>query len=251
VAVYNQQKAAELKFNERKAELIKENLDLKDRTEGLSEIVEQKKEAVALLENSRKAMEERIADFQEEMTALEKKYEDQLLELKEENTSLFQRIEDLENRPLSSHIQAAIAQEKSEKLKSFLAQVISNINIIEKGGDIELEPIIVTKKDGTLQKNTPSKSFYGDVQKEPVISSEQIGKVISVDEKYSLVVFDLGRKDGVERGGQCEISKDEKRIATAEIISARYRVAAAFVYEVEYGHSIRDIQKGDDVTIIE
>ena len=75
------------------------------------------------------------------------------------------------------------------------------------------------------------------------------GKVISVDQKYSLAVFDIGRKDGVEKGKQCAILKDDKEIAQAEVISTRYNVSAAFIYETAYGHNIRDIKEGDGVLV--
>ena len=70
IAVYKQQKEAELKFNERKAELIKENLDLKDSNKGLSEIINQKKEVMAILEEKQELVEKRIESLAKEKEVL-------------------------------------------------------------------------------------------------------------------------------------------------------------------------------------
>ncbi|MFH1753642.1 MAG: hypothetical protein ABH875_05615 [Candidatus Omnitrophota bacterium] len=251
IAIFNQQKNMELEFNERKAKLIKENLDLKDDKENLGTKITQKEEAIALLQEKRNAVESELKTFEDRVKGMRDEYEHQVLELKEENVSLTQRIEYLESMPLSSRIKEAIANEENQKLRTFLAKVISNIDIIEKGGDIELEPIVVTDKKEEEEELEQSAGQRGVRQESVVEILEKTGNIISVDEKYSLIVFDLGRKDGAERGAQCAIAKGDRKIAAAEIISSRYRVAAAFIYEMEYGYSIKDIKEGDSVIILE
>lgn len=251
-SLYNQQKTAELQFNERKAKLIKENLDLKDKSESYKETLQRNNEAMALLKEKSRAVEDQIMAFEQEKEALKDEYDSRILELKEENNSLSQRIDDLENMPLTKKIERSLEEEENEALRQFLAKVIYNIKVIREGGNIELEPIVVTESGSAEQQSKIARAAEeGGVGLVSEMSGEATGRIISTDPKYSLVVFDLGRKDNVNRGQQCSIYKDEERIATAEIISARYRVSAAFVYEMEYGYNVRDIKEGDAITIVE
>ncbi len=250
LSLFNQQKSLELQFNERKAKLIKENLDLKDKQQSLRNVVEQKKEAMALLEEKRKAIEEQIKDFENEKEAVKEEYTGRIMELEEENASLARRIDDLESKTLSEKLEESLQREENEALRQFLAKVIYNIQVIREGGNIELEPIVVTKTQDGAQAQTAVASAQRnlrDIEEKP---SGLTGNIISVDRKYSLVVFDLGRKDGISRGRQCKILKRGDKIATAEIISVRYRVSAAFVYEMEYGYDIRDVEQDDKITVI-
>ena len=251
VSIYGNLKKTELRFNERKATLIKENLDLKDANKTLENTLNQKKEAFTLLEQERKTIEEKLAGFEQEKEAIKKDYENELLSLKKENASLTSKLEELEKKTLAEHIQEAIKKEGNETLKKFLAKVVYNIEIIKKGGNIELEPIVVTESGEQKEEAVTEESQTGSRKKPSPQYQGRKGKVISVDQKYSLVVFDIGRKDGVEKGKQCAILKDDKEIAQAEVISTRYNVSAAFVYETAYGHNIRDIKEGDGVVIME
>jgi len=196
VSLYTSFKKTESQFNERKAVLIKENLDLKDSNKSLEETLNQRKEAFALLEQERKALEERLKSFEEEKTSLKKDYEEELLSLKRQNAFLTSKIETLEQKTLQEHIQEAMQKEENENLKRFLTKVIYNMEIIKKGGNIELEPIVVTEgKEKTKEaaiKETPIETL-------PVPEEKKTGKVMSVDEKYSLIVFDMGRKDGIAK----------------------------------------------------
>jgi len=246
VSIYGNLKKTELAFNERKATLIKENLDLKDSNKTLEDAMNQKKEAFTLLEEQRKVVEEKLANFEKEKEAVKKEFEEELISLKKENSLLATRVKELEDKTLEEKIQEAIQKEDNDSLKKFLAKVVYNIEVIKKGGNIELEPIVVTE---TEQESAGSSET---VLKQPLkqssaLSQPKKGKIISVDQKYSLVVFDIGRKDGVEKGKQCAILKDDKEIAQAEVISTRHNVSAAFVYETAYGTDIRDIKIGDGV----
>jgi hypothetical protein len=243
VAIYGSLKKTEAQFNERKAVLIKENLDLKDGAKAVEEALNQKKESLAILEKERKNTDDQIASFNEEKEALKKEYEEELLALKTENASLKTKIASSREKTLAEHIDEAIEKEDNDNLKKFLAKMKYNIEVIKKGGNIELEPIVVTDAgEGARVEPAQEKIPASQV-------SAREGKVMSVDGKYSLVVFDLGRKDGVKQGEQCSILKDGKEIASAEVISTRYNVSAGFVYETAYGYAIDDIKEGDGVAV--
>ena len=81
-SLYSHLKKTELGFNEKKAILIKENLDLKDNIASLKGTLAQKKETLALLENEQESIEQRLGLFKEERESLRGEYEEELLALK-------------------------------------------------------------------------------------------------------------------------------------------------------------------------
>lgn len=62
-------------------------------------------------------------------------------------------------------------------------------------------------------------------------------------------MIDLGTQDGIVKGDRCVVVKDEKVIASAEIISVRYKISAAFIDDVRYKNALTDIKEGDKVLI--
>jgi hypothetical protein len=55
----------------------------------------------------------------------------------------------------------------------------------------------------------------------------------------------------VKEGDRCAVLKGESQIGRARIMAARYRIAAAFIDDIQYKNSIKDIKEGDRVVMIE
>lgn len=99
------------------------------------------------------------------------------------------------------------------------------------------------------QKRIEAAASFGKAVSESLEPAR--GEVLSVDEKLSLVTFDVGRMGGAKSGKKCLILKDEKEIASAEIVKARYRASAAFINKVMHGYNICDIKAGDNILIVD
>jgi hypothetical protein len=82
-------------------------------------------------------------------------------------------------------------------------------------------------------------------------SARKTGKVLSVDAKDNLLVIDLGRQDDVKQGNRCIILKDEKEMASGEVISVRYNVSAVFVDDLKFNNKISNIKEGNTALIKE
>lgn len=260
-------KNMELEFNEKKATLIKDNLDLKDRIQSLEEIASKKTNALVVVEKEKTELEAYLKTLREENEKLSNNYKElklsytaltskkenfvrQFEELNEKNQYLSERISELENSPLVQRIKEALPQEQNEKIKTLLENALRNIELIQQGRPIDLGPIVVSGKE-SAQKATSALSTEDLLKKTAPVSAGNgnIGKVVSLDPKNSLLVIDLGTQDGIVKGDRCVVLKDEKVIASAEIISVRYKISAAFIDDVRYKNALTDIKEGDKVLI--
>lgn len=173
----------ELEFNEKKATLIKDNLDLKDRIQSLEEIASKKTNALVVVEKEKTELEAKLKTLREEneklsnnykelklsYTALTSKKEDfvrQFEELNEKNQYLSERISELENSPLVQRIKEALPQEQNEKIKTVLENALRNIELIQQGRPIDLGPIVVSGKE-TAQKAASALSTEDLLKKTP------------------------------------------------------------------------------------
>lgn len=250
-SLLHQLKVKEFEFNERKAVLIKENLSLKESFASLEKTISQNEGAMAALEKEKESIEKNLTSFKEENEKLKIEFAEHVEILEMENTSLNQRIKELEEKPLEMHLREALYKEENKDARGFLERMLYNLELIKSGKSIELEPIVVEGKPETAPPVPEEKpQELPDMISEKIIPSGKEAEVLSVDKKYNLLVVNLGRKDNIQKGEQCIILKDDKKIATARVISTRHKVSAAFVDEIKSGYSIDDIKEGDKAIIL-
>ena len=239
--MYRHLKSAEADFSTKKALFIKENMDLKDRLGLVEEKLQKETEAVTSLTGENEKLKEA--------------YDADIATLREESASLVVKIKALEERPLIQQLREAAYREEDEKLQKFLEKVLYNIVLIKSGKSIELEPIVIAEKGTSDEEeerfDTTTRDDGGMTAIERTYDTSQgeRGRILSVDSKHNLVVIDVGRKDNIAENQRCIIFKEGKKIASARIISVRYKVAAAFVDELKYQYDIFSIQEGDEVVV--
>lgn len=213
-------KKAELDFSNKKASLIKDNLDLKDKLVSLEQTLKQKAAELALLEEDTKSLKDALAKFKLDNENLRSEYNrinSDYADAKKKNEILQEEVAALKEQYLSLSRKAA-AQEEDRP-----------------GKPVSLAPILVSGKEKSQQLAAAAEN--------------KIGRVSSLEKKSNLAIIDLGRRDGVKLNDACEIFKDNKRIASGEVINVRYNVAAVFINELEYEKTFSDIEKGDKVLI--
>ncbi len=59
------------------------------------------------------------------------------------------------------------------------------------------------------------------------------GSVISVKEEWSLVVGNLGEKQGVKIGMPLRVVRDDKMIATLRVVDVRQKICGAVIQEMD------------------
>jgi ribosomal protein S17E len=242
--MFRHTKKIESDFNNKKAALIKQSMDLRDRFTSLQEQMAQKAEALELLEVENKRLIE--------------EYKDKFTEIQEQNEVLTKELRQFKERPLVEQLRGALQREDDQNMKDFLSKMIYNIVLIKSGKSIELEPIVVAQEgEGAAAIETAQGADAGlpalpaVAQSQALELAEMRGRILSVDNKYNLVVFDLGRQDNVKEKQRCVIIQGEDEIASGRVISVRYRVSAAFIDKTKYRYKINDIQEGDTVAVID
>lgn len=242
VSLYQKTKAGEDKFNKEKAALIKEGMDLQDRIDGLSKELKEKAASVAVIESEKKAAVDNMKTLETEVKKSAKMYQLKIDTLKKSNDMLNKQLERIKNIPLTEMLKDALENENNENIKKLIENTIAKIDMIRQGKVVNLEPIVVTNQAGaaapaeTAQETGPA---------------GLAGKILSVDKKNNLIVISLGRSNNVKEGQRCLIYKGSNEAASAEIITTRYKISAAFVDDVKYGYTINDVKEGEKVSISE
>lgn len=243
ISSFRNVKKAELDFNQKKAILVKENLDLKDRFDSLQETIIQKTEALSVVEKEKAALEEQLNVLKKAAMSFRVASNKELEALKKKTLALNKKISVLENSSIVQKIKKAIGREENESIKKVLEDSIDKIDMIREGKSVNLEPIIITKKESATPPSVKEKN-------EAIQAKEgKDGIVLSVDRKNNLIVINLGHNDGVKEGYRCEILKDGQAIGSGETMSARYKVSAVFIDDFQYKATMDDIKEGFKVII--
>lgn len=239
---YQQMKKSEEKFNKEKAGLIKEGMDLQDKIDSLSKELKEKTLSLNTLETEKKIFTAAIKTLESQSKNIEKQYIKRVDSLKKENSLLNKKIDDVEKIPITQLLKKALSEEGNESIKKLLEDALYKIEMIKAGKAVDLEPIVVTGEAAAQVK---------EPQKEGEIFEKKTGKILSVDAKNNLIVIGLGYSNNIKENQRCLIVKDGKEVAFADTINVRYRISAAFVNDIKYGHTINDIKEGDEVSIVE
>ncbi|MFA5256211.1 MAG: hypothetical protein WC419_05925 [Candidatus Omnitrophota bacterium] len=237
VSFFQALKKAELEFNQKKAVLVKDNLDLKDRLNSIQDLVTQKTEAVVEMEDQKRTLEQELSILKQEHEALIASSSKEIDLLKKRSLTLRKRISALENSSIVQALKDALDKENNENIRMVLDDSLRKIELIKEGKAVNLEPIVV-KDDNAPQ------SALSDQE-----NAQKKGEVLSLDKKSSLVVINLGRKEGVKEGDRLRIFKDADQIAGGEVISVRYRISAAVIDDIRYKSTIDDIKEGYEATL--
>lgn len=227
-------KKVELNFNAQKNAMTKEIANLKSSAESLQWIVDEKTKSLDNLSKDMKTLEEQITVLRTANEEQGKTFGAQIGEFKRKNAALKKRVGALEEGSLIDRIKEALFKEDNPGIKRILDDSLNRIEMIKSGKAVSLEPIVVTRGEG-----------IGGT----TLSAGGKAIILSVDKRNNLIVINAGRNDSVKEGDRCSILKGGGEIASAEIISVRYRIAAAFVDDVQYKYTIRDVKEGYEVVL--
>lgn len=222
----------EFNFNRKRAALVKENLDLKDKMGSFEEAASRNQAEKVKVADEAKIIEEESARIKEKDEILRSEYE-QLIKkynsFSEENKSLAQQITVLKNK------------------HSALGGYADNI---EKAPLVQEVKGLIKKEQNDGIKNVSQDTPPQNVQPPPSTGqSDILGKIISIDYKNNLAVIDLGRRDRVKESDSCIILKDGLEFARGEVIKTGYNTSAIFINELKHKNTVADIPERSAVII--
>jgi hypothetical protein len=207
--------------------LEKDKEALKSHADALQATINEKQDLFNNADTYKKNYEEQIAFLKEENEKLRSGVDQKIDDLTKKKALLKKRIQKMESAPIDKWIQSMMAGQSDQKIKNILKDALDKVELVKSGKAVTLEPIEVSAAD-------------------------KKGKILSIDRKNDLIVISIGSKDGLMEGDRFNIfSKEGKEIGSAEVISARYAIAAAFVDSMNYGVNINSIKEGFSVAMVE
>lgn len=240
--LYRYVKKVESEYTEKEAGMIKETMDLKDRIDDMKISIGEKTKEVNAVKSEKEKLAEKIRAIEEENKKLEEKHRSHIKILETEKEELAKQIKTFKETPLAEFIRKAKDVEENESIRKVLERTLHNIELVRSGNVVDLEPIVVS------QGEEPEKAAQEAVKApaiDAVFSSQGgAGEILSIDKNNNLIVINLGTKDRIREGQRLSILDGAGEIASAEIISSRYRISAAFIDDIKHKHTIGDIKTG-------
>ncbi|MFL6596249.1 MAG: hypothetical protein ACJ8HQ_12465 [Chthoniobacterales bacterium] len=188
-----------------------------------------------------KTLTESLAESNAEAELFRRKYSD--LQLRMEALGLDAANKDrakLEQRLLAAVSDLQLAQKEREQYRDQmlrLSEAMLQLLKTSTGGDakarMELEAQLRSTNELIAKANAPS-------EPQPSLMD---GSVISVKDEWSLVVGNLGEKQGVKIGMPLRVVRDDKTIATLRVVDVRQKICGAVIQEM--GSEKEKIKVGD------
>jgi hypothetical protein len=192
---------------------------------------EELRKQLSLARESVKALTESLAASNVEAEAFRRKYSD--LQLRMEALGLEGANKDrakLEQRLLSAVSDLRLMQKDRERYRDQmlgLSEAIIHLLKTSTGGDALARMEVEAQLRSSNELATKSR----DSSEKTATLME--GRVISVKEEWSLVVGNIGEKQGVKMGMPLRVMRADKVIATLRVVDVRQRICGAVIQEMD------------------
>jgi len=196
---------------------------------------------LAVQRESVKTLTDSLAESNAEAELFRRKYSD--LQLRMEALGLESASKDrskLEQRLLSAVSDLKLAQKEREEYRDQMLRLTETMLGLLKtstGGDAKARADV----EAQLRSTNELISKAGTAaEAEPTLMD---GSVVSVKDEWSLVVGNLGAKQGVKIGMPLRVLRDDRVIATLRVVDVRQRICGAVIQEM--GSGKEKIKVGD------
>jgi hypothetical protein len=218
-----------------------EKADTKVTAAALRSENEELRRQLSLARESVKTLTDSLAASNVEAEVFRRKYSD--LQLRMEALGLEAADQDrakLEQRLLSAVSDLQLMQKEREQYRDQalrLSEAILHLLKTSTGGDAQARMEVET------QLRSMNELIAKAENAPPETATLMDGSVISVKEEWSLVVGNLGEKQGVKMGMPLRVMRGEKRIATLRVVDVRQKICGAVIQEM--GSEKEKIRVGD------
>jgi hypothetical protein len=200
--------------------------------EGLLQQNEDLQKQLSIAQESLKALTSSLAESNAEAELFRRKYSD--LQLQMEALGLASASKDrakLEQRLLAAVSDLQLAQKERDEYRDQMLRLDEAVLCylkMSQGADAKARMDVETQlrsidKLVTKSRNAP------DLPESNLMD----GLVISVKDEWSLVVGNLGEKQGVKIGMPMRVMRDDRRIATLRVIDVRQKICGAVIQEMD------------------
>jgi hypothetical protein len=202
--------------------------------------VEELRTQLSLARESVKTLTDSLAASNVEAEVYRRKYSD--LELRMEALGLEAANKDrakLEQRLLTAVADLQLLQKERDEFRDQalrLSEAILHLLKTSPGGDAQARMEVETQLRSANE-------LIAKEQKPEETATLMDGSVISVKEEWSLVVGNLGEKQGVKMGMPLRVMRGDKLIATLRVVDVRQKICGAVIQEM--GSEKEKIRVGD------
>ena len=210
-----------------------ENADTKVTATDLLSQNEALRRELSLARETVRTLTESLAESNVQAEVFRRKYSD--LQLRMEALGLESADKDrakLEQRLLSAVSDLRLLEKEREEYRDQslrLSEAILHLLKTSTGGGAQARMEVETQLRSTNE-------LIAKAEKAPAETATLMdGNVISVKEEWSLVVGNIGEKQGVRMGMPMRVMRGDKRIATLRVVDVRQRICGAVVQEMDSG----------------
>ena len=194
---------------------------------------EELRRQLSLARESVKTLTESLAVSNERAEILRRKYSG--LQLRMEALGLESANKErakLEQRLLNAVSDLRLMQKEREQYRDQLlglSEAILHLLKTSTGGDAQARMEVEAQLRSSNGLATKSQNFPEET------ATLMDGRVISVKEEWSLVVGNIGEKQGVKMGMPMRVMRADKLIATLRVVDVRQRICGAVIQEMGFG----------------
>ena len=188
---------------------------------------------LSLARESVKTLTESLAVSNERAEVLRRKYSD--LQLRMEALGLESANKErakLEQRLLNAVSDLRLMQKEREQYRDQLlglSEAILHLLKTSTGGDAGARMTVEAQLRSSNRLATKSQGSLGET------ATLMDGRVISLKEEWSLVVGNIGEKQGVKLGMPMRVMRADQLIATLRVVDVRQRICGAVIQEMGFG----------------
>lgn len=208
-----------------------ENADTKVTAAALFSQNEELRAQLAIARESVKTLTEGLAASNMEAEVFRRKYSD--LQLRMEALGLGSTSKDrakLEQRLLNAVSDLRLMKQEREKYRDQvlgLSEAVIRLLKTSTGGDALARMEVEAQLRGASELATKSQSPPEET------ATLMDGRVVSVKEEWSLVVGNIGEKQGVKMGMPLRVMRADRLIATLRVVDVRQKICGAVIQEMD------------------
>ncbi|GEM_PF-1444931 len=248
---FQSSKKLEYEFNEKKALLMKENIDMKEKLNVIERQIADKAESINALEREKDKYEEDLNGLRKDFQLKMKSLVSQLDNLGRHKRALKKKIAVLGKTSLSDQLASAASRADNADIKKVLERSLRLIDQIREGKSVDLDSMMAANETALqevpgYEPNTMKRDYtVADAQK----NTERKGRILKFDPANNYIIINLGSENGVEKGERCKIFKDGQEVGSGEVMSVRFRISAVFIDTIAFKHTMDEVREGLDVEI--
>jgi len=152
----------------------------------------------------------------------------------------------LEQRLLAAVRDLRLLQQRHEAALSQLVQLTETVQVVMKSSD-GIAPELRMQVETELRKTNETLGSSNAAEPEAITATLSDGLVIDVKQELSLVIANIGKKEGVQIGMPFQVWHDNRYIADVRVVDVRDGISAAIIQNLK--SEKEPIQTGDRLKV--